>query len=290
MSELEQDDLGTESQEDNLEEIEEGEGIGAEGPTETEAGEGEESFYSPDELEALHPKDIDLERVTPEARPIVEKTIKEYKSLMADHTRRAQENAELKRSLEKPKKENRTIDDYFEDDPQGTIANIDQYITAKKREARTYRAQGDIDAAQVAMDEVDEWSDTRVRLLTNRVFKQDEIIRKEREKYRLPEYDKRKEEAEDYLLNTVGMDQVHAGKLLEDVTMVKHFSSLKAQQNAKVTAKSKVVKTSPTELGRPGSSAPARKVKVSEKELLKKAAQTGSFEDWDAVLRARKVI
>ena len=46
----------------------------------------------------MHPTAIDLERVDPAARPIVDKTIKEYKSLQADHTRKSQELAELKKA------------------------------------------------------------------------------------------------------------------------------------------------------------------------------------------------
>jgi hypothetical protein len=63
--------------------------------------------YSAEELEALHPTAIDLERVAPEARPIVEKTIKEYKSLQADYTRKSQELSSLK--------EVKTEETYFSD-------------------------------------------------------------------------------------------------------------------------------------------------------------------------------
>ena len=75
------------------------------------------SVYSAEELEALHPTAIDLERVDPAARPIVEKTIKEYKSLQADYTRKSQEISELKKAAPPEEKyfEDATKDSVFKD-------------------------------------------------------------------------------------------------------------------------------------------------------------------------------
>lgn len=61
----------------------------------------EKQPYTPEELEALHPMEIDLERVEPASRPIVEKTVTEYKALQGTYTKASQELAELKRT-EKP--------------------------------------------------------------------------------------------------------------------------------------------------------------------------------------------
>jgi hypothetical protein len=58
------------------------------------------TLYTKEELDALHPTAIDLEKVDPAVRPVVEKTIKEYKSVIADHTRATQELAELKKQPE----------------------------------------------------------------------------------------------------------------------------------------------------------------------------------------------
>ena len=66
-------------------------------------------IYTAEELTALTPTDIDLERVDPAYRPIVENTIRDYKALQADHTRRAQELAELKKA---------DIKETYFDDPQ----------------------------------------------------------------------------------------------------------------------------------------------------------------------------
>jgi hypothetical protein len=87
-------------------------------PDELEAG-GEETapeqktLYSTEELEALHPTAIDLDRVDPAARPIVEKTIKEYKSLQGDYTRKTQELSELKKTVPEEK--------YFDDSSKDTV-------------------------------------------------------------------------------------------------------------------------------------------------------------------------
>lgn len=66
------------------------------------------TFYTPEELQKLTPTDIDIEKVDPSYRPIVENTIRDYKALQADHTRKAQELAELKKTPSEPER-------YFQD-------------------------------------------------------------------------------------------------------------------------------------------------------------------------------
>jgi hypothetical protein len=65
------------------------------------------TFYNAEELESLHPTAIDVERVDPAVRPIVERTIKEYKLLQGDYTKKTQELADLKKVPEP--------ETYFED-------------------------------------------------------------------------------------------------------------------------------------------------------------------------------
>lgn len=60
------------------------------------------SYYTPEEIKGLTPTDIDIEKVDPSYRPIVENTIRDYKELQADHTRKAQELAELKKTPAQP--------------------------------------------------------------------------------------------------------------------------------------------------------------------------------------------
>lgn len=60
------------------------------------------SFYTPEELQGLTPTDIDIEKVDPAIRPIVENTIRDYKALQSDYTRKAQELAELKKAPATP--------------------------------------------------------------------------------------------------------------------------------------------------------------------------------------------
>ena len=64
---------------------------------ETPSEESTPTYYTPEELGDIHPTAIDLEKVQPEVRSIVEKTIKEYKNLQGDYTKKAQELAEVKR-------------------------------------------------------------------------------------------------------------------------------------------------------------------------------------------------
>jgi hypothetical protein len=60
------------------------------------------SFYTADELKAITPTNIDLDRVAPEARPIVENAIRDYKALETDYTKKSQELAELKKAPSEP--------------------------------------------------------------------------------------------------------------------------------------------------------------------------------------------
>jgi len=99
------------------------------------------TVYTAEELENLHPTAIDIERVDPAARPIVEKTIKEYKSLQGDHTKKSQELAELKKTqgqeqesfFEDPKKDG-VFKDYLKNplkvvgDINAEIANLEAVI------------------------------------------------------------------------------------------------------------------------------------------------------------------
>ena len=73
-----------------------------------QAAEAQKQIYTPEELAGLTPTDIDIERVDPSVRPIVENTIRDYKELQADHTRKSQELAELKKT---PAPEERFFDD-----------------------------------------------------------------------------------------------------------------------------------------------------------------------------------
>lgn len=91
-------------------------------------------LYTPEELEALHPVEIDLERVDPVSRPIVEKTIKEYKTLQGTYTKTSQELAELRK--EKPPEPTKHFDDpqkneVFEQylkEPLKVVSNINTEI------------------------------------------------------------------------------------------------------------------------------------------------------------------
>ena len=112
------------------------------------------TIYTAEELDALHPTAIDLERVDPVARPIVEKTIKEYKSLQGDYTRKSQELSELKKTEEvffEDTQKNTVFRDYLKDplkvirDINAEIANLESVIpddgAAQYRNARLTIAQ-----------------------------------------------------------------------------------------------------------------------------------------------------
>lgn len=75
------------------------------------------AIYTQEEIEKLTPTDIELDRVDPKYRPIVENTIRDYKALQADHTRKAQELAELKRTPPQP-------ETYFQDPSENAAFSV----------------------------------------------------------------------------------------------------------------------------------------------------------------------
>lgn len=91
------------------------------------------TIYTAEELESLHPTAIDLEKVDPAARPIVEKTIKEYKLLQGDYTKKTQELAEFKK-IPEPETyfEDSKKDDVFKDylkNPIKVVGDINSEIS-----------------------------------------------------------------------------------------------------------------------------------------------------------------
>ena len=94
------------------------------------------TYYTPDELKGLTPTDIDVDKVDPSYRPIVENTIRDYKALQADHTKKAQELAELKKTPSEPEK-------FFSDPNENTafqtyLANRVEYLTALSMDIAKY--------------------------------------------------------------------------------------------------------------------------------------------------------
>lgn len=57
----------------------------------------EKVIYTPEELSKITPTDIDLDRVDPAYRPIVENTIRDYKELQKDHTKKSQASKDAER-------------------------------------------------------------------------------------------------------------------------------------------------------------------------------------------------
>ncbi len=109
------------------EQVAEAERIAAEAAA---AAASQKTIYTAEELAALTPTDIDLDRVDPAVRPFVENTIRDYKELQADHTRKSQELSELKKTEEiyfdDPNK-NSVFKDYVKN-PLKVIADINNEI------------------------------------------------------------------------------------------------------------------------------------------------------------------
>lgn len=94
------------------------------------------TYYTPEEIKGLTPTDIDIEKVDPVYRPVVENTIRDYKALQADHTRKSQELAELKKVPDQPEV-------YFDDQNEDTAFKVyltkpGEYLTALSMDIAKY--------------------------------------------------------------------------------------------------------------------------------------------------------
>jgi len=146
--------------------------------------------YTPEELKSLTPTDIDLERVDPSYRPIVENTIRDYKNLQADHTRKAQELAELKRKPE--------LETYFEDSKKDEVFKT--YLESPLKVISDINREIAKDESVIPDDGADEYRAARLRIANWNAIK-DEFTAKRME---VAESHKRTEMADSQLNAELG--------------------------------------------------------------------------------------
>jgi hypothetical protein len=211
--------------------------------------------YTPEELAELLSGDgtIDSKRLSVEGQAIM-------KSFQRGLTPKLEEMAQLKRELADAKKkaepaQPKTWDDYYETDPDNTLLYIDNQIAVKEQELDAFDYSGEIDSARAKRKEIREWERLKSSLVTKNARKIERELKAERDtlkrKTSIDGYDSKFNLAKEYLMTTSGFSSDKAEKILEDVEMIKLFSSL----NVKVaeTVKEKQVKKAPAQLGRPGS-------------------------------------
>jgi hypothetical protein len=256
----------------------------------------EDNYYTPEELTLIHPTAIDLERVHPSAKPIVEKTIKEYKSVIANQTKIAQENAELKRASQKPK----TIEDYFNDDPETTIQYIDTQIMQKLQEADVYEENGDERAARKSHREALQWESTKSTLTLRKSLATDKMTKREIERNKLlsgfPDFDGKSKLARGYMSSKLFMSDGDIDRMLDldtnglaAINLVNHFHKLSQESAVKDTVKDKITKKAPEELGRAGSGSitKSKNEDFNYPDELEKAKKSGN---WNKILQFKGAI
>lgn len=241
--------------------------------------------YSPEEVAELLRSDaeIDTSRLSIEGQALM-------RSFQKGLTKKFEKLSKLEKELQSQAKERssapkgqRTIADMFEEDPENTINQIDNYILSKRREVQELRADGDMDKAMSILEEMDDLAHTKATLIAKRMLAQEKEIKREREQRKLADFDKKREAAESYITDNLQMDESKMMKLLEDVDMVRHFAGLAENAKAKETAKAKIVKKAPEELGRAGSAQLSKgKEEFNYNAEFKKAQESG---DWSAILR-----
>ena len=241
--------------------------------------------YSPEELTAaiINDDEIDTSRLSLEGQALM-KAIQ--RGLTPKLERASQMEREFKQKItemEAPKKD-KTIEDYFDENPEGLIIRIDRYISGKQNEARQHRSSGDYENADAVRDEIEDFMNLKANLLANRFMKITGEIKKEKEeRHKLsmfPDLKQKREMARTYMADVMQLPQERVADLLEDDKMVKHFAGLLEKSTAAGSAKDKISKKPPDPLGRPGSSSEMRKPRPGNMDdLMLKAKKSGNFQD-----------
>ena len=269
--------------------------------------------YTPEELSNLIASDeeIDTSRLSIEGQALM-------RSFQRGLTPKLQQIAELRKQLEsdlrqKEMPKTKTIADYFDDDPDGTLVWIDQQILSKKQVATQnkqmamqYRQQADDDsaftyndAALTAMSEASDWETVKSTLSTKLLLKtvkensEEKKIRKALESF--PNYESKKEMAIKFILKEnpefteeEARDIIDANKGKSNIKLAKLLSSIAEKSVISPNIDSKIVKTAPDALGRPGSSQPsAKKEEFDYAKEFELAKETGK---WNKVLKYKGAI
>ena len=242
--------------------------------------------YTPQELAELLSSDgdIDRSRLSLEGQALM-------KSFSKGFTQKFEKIAELRKQLEreledkaKPPKQ-KTIEDAFSEDPEGTLKAIDDHILAKKQEIKKLKLEGNYEEVDTLRDEVEDWTNAKSTLIGKRLFASEKTLKEERAKQAirssLADYDRQEKAAKIYITEVMGMSAAKADALLGDVELVKHFAKL---AGVKDSAEKKITKEKPDELGRAGSDqvGKTKAQGATYEELLAEAKKSG---DWFKVLK-----
>lgn len=255
--------------------------------------------YTPEELSNLIASDeeIDTSRLSIEGQALM-------RSFQRGLTPKLQQIAELRKQLEsdlrqKEMPKTKTIADYFEDDPEGTLVWIDQQIMQKKTLAMQHKSQADYDSALTAMSEASDWESVKSTLVAKSLFAQTKVNSEERKLRKalesFPDYERKKEMAIKFILKEnpefteeEARDIIDANKGKSNIKFAKLLSSIAEKSVISPNIDSKIVKTAPNALGRPGSSQPsAKKEEFDYAKEFELAKETGK---WDKVLKYKGAI
>ena len=203
----------------------------------------QKTVYTAEELAALTPTDIDIERVASEVRPFVQNTIRDYKNLQADHTRKSQELAELKKAPPEP-------EHYFDDPKKDDV--FKEYLKSPGKALGEINAQiADLEAV-ILDDGIEEYKKARRQIAYWNSIKDEFQIKR----IEVGEQHRNAELAEERVLSELGQDAAalieHAKSLGFTERQFKTQPELRKAvkrlydiQNASNTARTKEVKADP---------------------------------------------
>jgi hypothetical protein len=273
-------------------------------PDEPEEPEGKNA-YTPEEMKALDFEKIDTTRIPEEMQPF-------YKAMQASFTKKQMSLSDRIKAIEEkqstPEKvdsqpgKTKTIEDYFNDDPESTLSYIDQQILDKLNEADRLEDEGNDREARKANRIATEWSSVKSSLVARRQSRIEAQNKVEREIQKtlmsFPDYDQKKDALVDFIVEQSpeftkkeAEDLIDATKGMKNVKLAKLLAKFSDQAQAPITGKEKLIKKTPEELGRPGSSkASSTKGKEPEFDYAKEFEIARNSGDFTRVLQFKGAI
>lgn len=280
----------------NLEEPEEEVGESSQGLGE-ERKEGEPFYYTVDEMRALSPDEINTSRIAPEYQSF-------YKAMQASYTKKYQELADLRKSLEAEKealksKEPKSLEEAFMTNPVETVGRINAYIDELESSAVKADDIGEIEKAQAYRQQarkIDQYKEElilkRQQLLENKLQQDTAISNTYQQVFKvIPDFEKKAPYLEKFAKDTFGFTSEEL-QLLTDPTnpmavkTVIGINRLYDQLNPTEKLKDNEVKT-PMKVLSPGS---GERTSLTKETLLKRARQGGTVEDFAEYLANKRAV
>ena len=246
-------------------------------------------YYTPEELSELleTDADIDTSRLTDEGKAIMKSFQRGLTPKLQERSELRREVDELKKKLETSKKP-QTIEEAFDQDPDGTMQYIDGQLGDLRGQAK---AASDPDQKLEFLSSMEEIRAVRDRLVARGIANQRQMTNQQaviteavNKIYKaIPDFDTKQKKLTDFAINDLGYSQAEVMQLSDPsivgpgaVKFIKTINKFYDKENAKETLTQKEVKV-PPKTEKTGKTGEPFDKSAAYQRALKKAKDTGDF-------------